>query len=66
MGKYSQMVSLQEIKDNEYNLNIPRYIDSQEEEDIQDIEAHLLGGIPQRDIEALGEFWQVYPNLQQE
>ena len=66
VAKYSRMVSLQEIKDNEYNLNIPRYIDSQEEEDIQDIEAHLLGGIPQRDIEALGEFWQVYPNLQQE
>lgn len=66
VAKYSRMVSLQEIKDNEYNLNIPRYIDSQEEEDIQDIEAHLLGGIPKRDIEALGEFWQVYPNLQQE
>jgi type I restriction enzyme M protein len=53
------------IEKNEYNLNIPRYIDSQEEEDIQDIEAHLLGGIPKRDIEALSEYWQVYPTLQQ-
>lgn len=64
--KYSRMVSVQEIDANDYNLNIPRYIDSQEEEDIQDIEAHLLEGIPQRDIEALGGYWQVYPTLQQE
>ena len=64
--KYSRMVSVAEIASNEYNLNIPRYIDSQEEEDIQDIEAHLLGGIPQRDVEALGEYWQVYPTLQKE
>lgn len=64
--KYSRMVSVQEIEANEYNLNIPRYIDTQEEEDIQDIEAHLLGGIPKRDIEALGDYWQVYPTLQRE
>lgn len=64
--KYARMVSVQEIENNEYNLNIPRYIDSQEEEDIQDIEAHLLGGIPNRDIEALSDYWQVYPTLQQE
>ena len=45
--KYSRNVSFDEIeKKNEYNLNIPRYIDSQEPEDIQDIEAHLKGGIP--------------------
>lgn len=64
--KYSRMVLIQEIKANDYNLNIPRYIDSQEEEDIQDIEAHLLGGIPKRDVEALSDYWQVYPTLQQE
>ena len=64
--KYSRMVLVKEIEANEYNLNIPRYIDSQEEEDIQDIEAHLLGGIPKRDIEALGDYWQVYPTLQRE
>ena len=61
--KYSRMVPLEEIEKNEYNLNIPRYIDSQEAEDIQDIEAHLLGDIPVRDIEDLKEFWEVYPTL---
>jgi type I restriction enzyme M protein len=64
--KYSRMVPVAEIASNDYNLNIPRYIDSQEEEDIQDIAAHLLGGIPQRDVAALGDYWQVYPTLQQE
>lgn len=63
--KYSRLVSIEEISDpkNDYNLNIPRYIDSQEAEDIQDIEAHLLGGIPNTDIEALNEYWEVYPSL---
>jgi type I restriction enzyme M protein len=66
--KYSRMVPLAVIADekNDYNLNIPRYIDSQETEDIQDIEAHLLGGIPNRDIEALGSYWQVCPSLEGE
>jgi type I restriction enzyme M protein len=66
--KYSRLVSLEEISDpkNDYNLNIPRYIDSQEVEDIQDIEAHLLGGIPNADIEALQEYWEVYPSLKAE
>ena len=61
--KYSKMVSFTEIESNEYNLNIPRYIDSQEPEDIQDIEAHLLGGIPKVDIDALNDYWEVYPTL---
>lgn len=63
--KYSRLVPIAEIADpkNDYNLNIPRYIDSQEAEDIQDIEAHLLGGIPKRDIEALENYWKVYPTL---
>lgn len=63
--RYSRRIPLAEIADpkNDYNLNIPRYIDSQEAEDIQDIEAHLLGGIPRRDIEALDNYWQVYPSL---
>jgi type I restriction enzyme M protein len=51
LTKFSRMVSFDEIKENEYNLNIPRYIDTQEEEDIQDIKAHLHGGIPNTDIE---------------
>ncbi|PSB04583.1 N-6 DNA methylase [Merismopedia glauca] len=64
--KYARMVPVAEIASNDYNLNIPRYIDSQEEEDIQDIAAHLLGGIPQRDVAALRDYWQVYPTLRQE
>jgi len=61
--KYSRMVSVEEIERNEYNLNIPRYIDSQQAEDIQDIEAHLLGDIPKQDIDNLDNYWQVYPTL---
>ena len=61
--KYSRMVSVVEIEKNEFNLNIPRYIDSKEAEDIQDIEAHLKGDIPTEDIENLQNYWSVYPTL---
>lgn len=66
--RYSRMVPFSEISDskNDYNLNIPRYIDSSEPEDIQDIEAHLLGGIPNRDLEALNTYWQVFPSVAQD
>lgn len=64
--KFSRMVNYEEIKSNEYNLNIPRYIDSQDEEDIQDIQAHLQGGIPNRDIEELQRYWEVYPDLKRD
>jgi type I restriction enzyme M protein len=66
--KYSRMVTIEEISDakNEYNLNMPRYIDSQEAEDIQDIEAHLLGDIPNADIDALEKYWSVYPTLKKD
>lgn len=60
---YSKMVSVASIEENEYNLNIPRYIDTQEKEDIQDIDAHLNGGIPNVDINALDKYWKVYPTL---
>ena len=65
LPKYSRFVTNEEIADtkNDFNLNIPRYIDSQEVEDIQDIEAHLRGGIPQRDVEALSDYWMAYPSL---
>ena len=61
--QYSRMVQITEIEKNDYNLNLPRYIDNQESEDLQDIQAHLKGGIPQRDIEALEEYWKICPNL---
>ena len=60
---YSRMVSLQEIAGNEYNLNIPRYIDSSDAEDLHDLSAHLAGGIPERDVQALNAYWQVLPAL---
>jgi type I restriction enzyme M protein len=65
ISKYSRTIPISEIADpkNDYNLNIPRYIDSQEAEDIQDIEAHLLGGIPKRDIDDLQNYWTVYPTM---
>ena len=63
--RYARMVSVAEISDtkNDFNLNLPRYIDSTEPEDIQDIAGHLRGGIPGRDIDALDRYWQVMPNL---
>jgi type I restriction enzyme M protein len=64
--KYSRFVPFEEIQKNEFNLNIPRYIDTQEEEDIQDLDAHLNGGIPNRDIESLKGYWTVYPTLKKQ
>ncbi|WP_043612938.1 type I restriction-modification system subunit M [Chromobacterium violaceum] len=66
---YARLVPLDEIASdkNDYNLNLPRYIDSSEAEDIQDIDAHLNGGIPERDLfgegTALAAYWQVLPGL---
>jgi type I restriction enzyme M protein len=63
--RYARLVPVSEIADpkNDYNLNLPRYIDSTEPEDLQDIDAHLRGGIPDRDIDALESYWQVIPNV---
>ncbi|ANO50824.1 HsdM family class I SAM-dependent methyltransferase [Woeseia oceani] len=65
--RYARMVPFDEIADprNAYNLNLPRYIDSTEPEDIQDIDGHLRGGIPDRDIDALDKYWQVIPGVRQ-
>jgi type I restriction enzyme M protein len=60
---YSRLVPHDEIARNDFNLNLPRYIDTQEAEDIQDIGGHLHGGIPTRDIDALGEYWAICPEL---
>ena len=62
---YARMVPLAEIANpaNDYNLNIPRYIDSSEPEDLHDLHAHMNGGIPDRDIDALGDYWAIFPSL---
>ncbi len=63
--RYSRMVPMSEIADpkNDYNLNIPRYIDSSEPEDLQDLHAHLHGGIPDRDLDLLDDYWKAFPQL---
>ena len=61
--KYARMVSVAEIEQNEFNLNLPRYIDSQTPEDIQDIVGHLQGGIPDSDVDGLERYWAVFPEL---
>lgn len=65
IDRYSRMVPLSQIADpkNDYNLNIPRYIDSSEPEDLQDLHAHLHGGIPDRDLDALSDYWDAFPQL---
>jgi len=60
-GRYGRLVPHDEIAKNDFNLNLPRYIDSSEPEDIQDIAGHLHGGIPERDIDAFAADWQEYP-----
>ena len=65
LPRYARMVPISEIADpaNAYNLNIPRYIDTSDPEDLHDLGAHLNGGIPDRDIDALDNYWQVFPTL---
>lgn len=65
--RYSRLVPLAEIADakNDFNLNLPRYIDTSEPEDIQDIAGHLRGGIPDRDLDALESYWKVFPNVRE-
>jgi type I restriction enzyme M protein len=60
---YARFVPMPEIEANEFNLNIPRYIDATEDEDIHDLEAHLKGGIPDADLDDLEDYWTVFPNL---
>lgn len=64
--KYSKLVTRQEIRDNDYNLNIPRYVDSSEEAESYDIYASMFGGIPKLELESLKRYWDVFPSLQNE
>lgn len=67
INRFSRFVPNSEIEDpkNDYNLNIPRYIDSSEPEDVQDLRAHLQGGIPDRDLDALQLYWDAFPGLRE-
>jgi type I restriction enzyme M protein len=61
--KFSRLVPYAEIEKNGFNLNIPRYIDSSLPVDIQDIQAHISGGIPEVDIDQLDKYWRAFPTL---
>jgi type I restriction enzyme M protein len=63
ISRYSRLVPVSEITNakNDYNLNLSRYIESTEPEDVQDIDGHLRGGIPNRDIDGLEKYWEVFP-----
>ncbi len=65
LPRYSRLVPTAEIASsaNDYNINIPRYVDSSEPEDLHDLDAHLRGGIPDRDLDSLGAYWEVFPTL---
>ncbi|MCK0101966.1 type I restriction-modification system subunit M [Pseudohalocynthiibacter sp. F2068] len=65
---YARMVPFNLISSekNAFNLNLPRYIDSSEPEDLQDINGHLRGGIPERDIDGLSDYWDVVPSVRAE
>lgn len=61
--KFSKVVSRDEIRNNEYNLNIPRYVDSSEASESWDIYASMFGGIPWSEIDELKEYWHAFPSL---
>ena len=64
--KYSRVVSREEIRANDYNLNIPRYVDSSEEAESYDIYATMFGGIPEDELGSFDQFWRVFPSLKDE
>lgn len=64
--RYSRVVSLEEIRANDYNLNIPRYVDSVEETESYDIYASMFGGVPENELKQFDKFWKVFPSLKNE
>ena len=63
VDKFARVVNRDEIRDNDYNLNIPRYVDSSEDADSWDIFASMFGGLPVSEIDALGTYWEAFPTL---
>lgn len=61
--KFAKVVTREEIRKNDYNLNIPRYVDSSEETEHWDIYSSMYGGIPKSELDALGDYWKVFPQL---
>lgn len=63
IDKFSQLVSKETLRDNDYNLNIPRYVDSSAAAQSWDLHATMLGGIPNSEIAGLHSYWQAFPQL---
>lgn len=63
---YSRLVAKEEIRNNDYNLNIPRYVDSSEPTETWDLYASMFGGVPVQEIDALGKYWEALPGLREE
>lgn len=64
--KYAKLVSKETIRENEYNLNIPRYVDSSEDAENFDIYASMFGGMPNNEVDKLNEYWTAFPTLRKE
>lgn len=64
--QFSKLVSLEEIREQGYNLNIPRYVDSSATAETWDIYATMFGGIPKKEIDAYAEYWKAFPQLRQD
>lgn len=64
--QFSKLVSLEEIREQGYNLNIPRYVDSSAKAETWDIYATMFGGIPEKEIDAYAEYWQAFPELRKD
>ena len=64
--KFAKKVSREEIRRNDYNLNIPRYVDSSEEAESWDIYASMFGGIPEKELDSLQKYWSAFPHLREE
>lgn len=66
VDKFSRLVSIDEIRENDYNLNIPRYVDSAEPSETWDLYSIMFGGIPKLELNVLGNFWETFPSLKNE
>ena len=66
MTKFAKLVTKDDIRKNEYNLNIPRYVDSSDDEEPWDIHSIMFGGIPNMEIESLRKYWDAFPGLREE
>ena len=63
IDKFSRLVPIEEIRDNDYNLNIPRYVDSSAAAESWDMYATMFGGVPKAEVDALERYWKIWPSL---